>query len=68
VPCRSARQTLRVVVNGVAAATVVVKDSRRLRQDWSDGHVGVAWQHVRTRVSGGQQADEMLFRRQKCCG
>jgi hypothetical protein len=66
VPCRSARQTLRVVVNGVAAATVVVKDSRRLRQDWSDGHVGVAWQHVRSEA--GEQEGEMLFRRQECCG
>jgi hypothetical protein len=23
---------------------------------------------VRTSVSGGQQGDEMLFRRQECCG
>jgi hypothetical protein len=55
-------------VNGVAAAAVVdvvVKDSRRLRQDWGAGHVVVAWQHVRSEA--GEQEGEMLFRRQECC-
>jgi hypothetical protein len=66
VPKRSARQTLKVVqrVSAVAAAVVVAKDSRRLRQDWGDEHVEVAWQHVRS--ESGEEKDEMLFRKQEC--
>jgi hypothetical protein len=59
-----------VLVNGVAAATAVeLKDSRRLRQDGGEEHVGVAWQHVRRSESDEQQqGDGILFRRQECCG
>jgi len=45
------------------------EDSRRLRQDWGDEHVDVAWQHVRGRESGeGEDEYQMLIRRQECCG
>lgn len=70
-PKRSARQTLREVrVEGdvaAMAAAVPVKDSRRLRQDWGDEHVVVAWQHVRSESGSEEEEGEMLFRRQECC-
>lgn len=70
-PNRSARQTFGVTDVAAAAAVIEadVKDSRLLRQDWGEEHVDVAWQHVRTRWESGESSwDQVLFRRQECCG